>query len=275
MTAGLCYNRILITGAAGGIGDVLRHGLRGFYPVLRLTDIADMAPAEKGEEVMSADLADYQAVEAAVRDCDAVVHLGGIPLEDKWPAISQSNIHGTFNVYEAARRCGVKRVVFASSNHAVGFWRRTRSIGPDVPTRPDSLYGLSKVFGEGLARLFADKHGLPSVCLRIGQFRPKPTNERMLSLWLSHRDMVTLARCSLEAEDIHFEIVYGISANTRAWYSNPGAERIGYKPKDNAENFAAEVLGNPNIEVEDEVGALFQGGPFCSADFDGIPERIK
>lgn len=268
------YGRVLITGAAGGIGDLLRRGLRGRYPAIRLTDLADMAPAEAGEEVVKADLADYGAVETAVRGCDAVVHMGGIAVESTWPAIARSNIEGTYNVYEAARQCGVRRVVFASSNHAVGFWRRSETIGPDAPTRPDSYYGLSKVLGEGLARLYADKHGLSSVCLRIGQFRVKPTNERMLSLWLSHRDMVSLARRSLEAQDIHFEIVYGISANTRAWYRNPGAERIGYRGEDNAEDFASEVLGNPQLEAEDDIGALFHGGPFCSAGFDGDPERI-
>jgi uronate dehydrogenase len=268
------HNRVLITGAAGGIGQVLRNGLRGRYGMLRLSDIADMEPAGSGEEVVKADLADYAAVEDVVRGCDAVVHLGGISMEDTWQAISQSNIHGTYNVYEAARQCGVERVVFASSNHAAGFWRRSTTIGPDVPTRPDSYYGLSKVFGEGLARLYADKHGLSSVCLRIGQFRVKPTNVRMLSLWLSHRDMVSLARCSLEAEDIHFEVVYGISANTRAWYQNPGAERIGYRPEDNAEDFASEVLDNLELEPEDAIGALFQGGPFCSDGFDGDPDRI-
>jgi uronate dehydrogenase len=268
------YDRVLITGAAGAIGDLLRRGLRGRYPVIRLTDVADMASAEAGEEVVKADLADYAAVESAMRGCDAVVHLGGISVEDAWPAIARSNINGTYNVYEAARQCGVKRIVFASSNHAAGFWRRSTTIGPDVPTRPDTYYGLSKVFGEGLARLYADKHGLSSVCLRIGQFRVKPTNVRMLSLWLSHRDMVSLARCSLEAKDIHFEVVYGISANTRAWYRNPGAGRIGYRGEDDAEDFASEVLGNPELEAEDDIGAMFQGGPFCSDGFGGDPELI-
>ena len=268
------YNRVLITGAAGGIGTLLRSGLRGRYPAIRLTDVAEMASAGPGEEVVRADLADYDAVEAAMRGCDAVVHLGGIATEDTWQAIERSNIQGTYNVYEAARQCGVRRVVFASSNHAAGFWRRRDTIGPDVPTRPDSYYGLSKVLGEGLARLYADKHGLSSVCLRIGQFRVKPTNVRMLSLWLSHRDMVSLALCSLEAPDIHFAVVYGVSANTRSWYHNPGADRIGYRAEDNAEEFASEVLGDPDLGQEDPVGALFQGGPFCSDGFDGDPEQI-
>lgn len=269
------YGRVLITGVAGGIGSTLRRGLKGLYPVIRLSDIAEVEPAGEGEELIPADLSDYDAVEAVVRDCDAVLHIGGIPHEDAWDAILRSNVIGTFNVYEAARRCGVKRVVFASSNHAAGFWRRSRTIGPDVPARPDSLYGVSKVFGEGVARLYADKYAISSVCLRIGQFRPRPTNVRMLSLWLSPADMVRLAHRSLEAEGVHFEIVYGISSNTRAWYANPGAERIGYRGEDNAEDYAAEVLADPKAAAEDDIGALFQGGPFCSDGFHGDPEKIS
>lgn len=275
MNSDATYGRVLITGAAGGIGSALRHGLKGIYPVIRLSDVAEMEPAGAGEEVVPADLSDFAAVEAAVSGCDAVLHFGGIPQEAAWDPILNSNVCGTFNVYEAARRCGVKRVVFASSNHAVGFWRRDQTIDPRVPVRPDSLYGLSKVFGEGLARLYADKHAIPSVCLRIGQFRPRPTNLRMLSLWLSPADMVRLAHRSLEAEGVHFEVVYGISANTRAWYDNPGANRIGYRGSDNAENYAAEVMADPEAVAEDDVGALFQGGPFCADDFHGNTDKIS
>jgi uronate dehydrogenase len=169
----------------------------------------------------------------------------------------------------------VKRVVFASSNHVVGFHRRERSVGPDSPLRPDTRYGVSKVFGEAIARLYADKHGLASVCLRIGQFRPKPTNRRMLSLWISPRDTVQLVVRSLEAPDVHFEIVYGISANRRGWYDNPGAARIGYRPVDDAENYAAEVEAAVAGELESPVEGAFQGGPFCSQEFEGDAGRIE
>ncbi len=219
-----------------------------------------------------ADLSDFAAVELLMRDMEAVVHLGGIPIEDNWDALLPANIVGTFNVYEAARRAGVKRVVYASSNHVVGFHRRTRVVGPDDPMRPDSRYGVSKVFGEAIARMYADKYGIETVCLRIGQFRPRPTNTRMLSLWISPADMVQLVLCSLEADEVHFEVVYGISANRRAWYANPGAERIGYVPRDNAEEYLQEVL--ESADVEEGIGQWFQGGPFCTAEFDGAFDDI-
>ena len=267
--------RILITGAAGGIGGTLRAGLRGRYAVLRLTDIRPLGEAEDGEELIVTDLRDLAAVERAARDVDAIVHLGGNSLEADWEDICANNIVGTYNLYEAARRCGVKRVVFASSNHVVGFHRRERSVGPDSPLRPDTRYGVSKVFGEAIARLYADKHGLASVCLRIGQFRPKPTNLRMLSLWISPRDMVQLVVRSLEAPDVHFEIVYGISANRRGWYDNPGAARIGYRPVDDAEDYAAEVEAAVAGEPESPIEGTFQGGPFCSQEFEGDAGRIE
>lgn len=265
--------RILITGAAGGIGRTLRDGLRGRYGCLRLADLQPLGEAGSGEEVVAMDLRDLESVERAVRGIDAVVHLGGNSLEAGWEDICANNIAGTYNLYEAARRCGVKRVVFASSNHVVGFHPRERTIGPDSPLRPDTRYGVSKVFGEAIARLYADKHGLASVCLRIGQFRPKPTNRRMLSLWISPRDMTRLVECSLEAPDVHFEIVYGVSANRRCWYENPGAARIGFQPVDDAEDYAAQIEGEGMEEPALE--RAFQGGPFCSQEFDGDADRIE
>jgi uronate dehydrogenase len=262
-------SRILITGAAGGIGQTLRQGLRGRYALLRLSDIQPLGRAEPGEELVQADLRDPAALMQVARGMDAIVHLGGNSMEAGWEDICANNIGGTYNLYEAARLGGVKRVVFASTNHVVGFHRRTRRVGPESALRPDSRYGVSKVFGEALARLYADKHGLSSICLRIGQFRPKPTNKRMLSLWISPRDMVHLVARSLEAPDVHFEIVYGISANRRGWYDNPGAARIGYEPVDGAEAFAGAV-----VEEESPVEGAFQGGPFCSQDFDGDAGRI-
>ena len=167
-------NRILITGAAGKIGDTLRHGLRNRYPVLRLSDVAPLGSAQAGEEIAQADLTDLTSVEAAMKGVDCVVHLGAIPGEDTWDKILPNNIVGTWNVFEAARRQGVKRVVYASSHHAVGFYRRARVIDQNVVPRPDGIYGVSKVFGEAVGRLFADKHGLSVACLRIGAFRDKP-----------------------------------------------------------------------------------------------------
>lgn len=265
------YRGVLVTGAAGGIGRMLRDGLRGRYPLVRWTDIRPMDDIASGEEAQLADLSDLAAVERLMQGIDAVVHLGGVSIEGSWEAILPANIEGTYNVYEAARRSGVKRVVFASSNHAVGFHRRTHVVGPDAPVRPDSRYGVAKVFGEALARLYADKHGIETVSLRIGQFRPSPTNARMLSLWISPADMMRLVQCSLDAQDVHFEVVYGISANARAWYDNPGATRIGYLPQDNAEDYLTQALAG---EAEDTIGCQFQGGPFCSDEFDGTADNI-
>lgn len=258
---------VLITGAAGEIGSVLRRALPPHCTLLRSSDLHDVTPEAGNEESHPFDLRDFAATRAAMAGIDTVFHFGGIPIEDEWHAIRDVNIEGTYNIYEAARLEGVRRVVFASSNHVLGFRRRDAATGPHEIPRPDSRYGVSKVFGEAVGRLYADKYGIETISLRIGQFRPRPTNRRMLSLWLSHSDMAELAIRCLLAEDIHFEIVYGISANTRAWYVNPGAGRIGFVARDNAETFAAEITAEAMIE--DPVEAEFQGGPFCSAEFAG------
>ncbi|MFQ5773557.1 MAG: NAD-dependent epimerase/dehydratase family protein [Kiloniellaceae bacterium] len=267
--------RVLITGAAGRIGSVLRAGLRGAYPALRLSDIAPLGAAEAGEELCPADLRDFAAVERTMAGVDAVVHLGGVPEEDAWEPIHEVNIVGCYHVFEAARRHGVKRVVFASSNHVIGYYRRARRIGPDAPPRPDGRYGVSKLFGEGLGRLYADKHGIGCVALRIGSFQPEPKNVRMLSTWISHRDTVQLVRRALDAPDVHFEVVYGVSANARAWWDNPGAARIGYEPRDDAEDFAGEILAQQSPEDEPETERLFHGGPFCAMEFTGDTSDIE
>jgi uronate dehydrogenase len=167
-------NRILITGAAGNIGKTLREGLRGRYPVLRLSDIAPMDAGGPGEEIAPADLTNFGEVEAAMQGVDCVVHLGGISVEDTWEKILPNSIAGTWNVFEAARRHGCLRVVYASSHHAVGYYRRGRFIDATVPPRPDGPYGVSKVFGEAVGRMFADKHGMTVACLRIGAFQQRP-----------------------------------------------------------------------------------------------------
>lgn len=267
--------RVLITGAAGRIGRVLRDGLAGAYPVLRLSDVADLGEARQGEEIVPADLSDLAAMEQACRDVDAVVHLGGVPEEDAWEPIHEANIVGCYNLFEAARRQGVRRIVFASSNHVIGYYRRTQRIGPDAQPRPDSRYGVSKLFGEGLGRLYADKHGISCVALRIGSFQEKPQNVRMLSTWISHRDTVQLVRRSLDAADVHFEIVYGVSDNSDDWWGNPGAGRIGYHPQDNAEMFAEEILATQKPEDEPPVERVFHGGPFCAMEFTGDLSKIE
>ena len=267
--------RVLITGAAGTIGRALREGLRGAFPVLRLSDIAPLGAAGPGEELAPADLRDLAQVEAAMAGVDAVVHLGGMSVENTWELVHEANIVGCYHVFEAARRQGVQRVVFASSNHVIGFHRRSKRIDDTAMFRPDGNYGLSKLFGEGLGRLYADKHGLACICLRIGSFQPKPKDVRMLSTWISHRDTVHLVRRALEAPGVHFEIVYGVSANARNWWDNPGAARIGYAPQDNAEDHAEEILSQMTPEDEPEIERSFHGGAFCGVEFSGDPSKVE
>lgn len=260
-------NRILITGAAGAIGTTLRHGLADTCSLLRLTDLLPLEQPAGDEEYVAADLSDATAVMDMMSGIDCVVHLGGIPREAPWEAILPANIIGTWNVFEAARRSGVKRVIYASSNHVVGYYRTSASIGIEEPPRPDSRYGVSKVFGEALGRLYADKHGLSVACLRIGSFRPSPENARQLATWVSPRDLVQLVQRCIEAPAYHFLVLYGVSNNSRARWQNPAAELIGYAPQDDAESFAAEI--EASSQENDEPAAAFHGGEFCAIEFDG------
>ena len=259
-------NRVLITGAGGGIGRALRETLRGVYPILRLSDRIEIAPARAGEEVDRGDLADMKAVRRMVEGVDAIVHLGGISGESDWPAILQSNIVGLHNLFEAAREAGARRIVFATSNHAVGFYPRAETIDHRAPPRPDSRYGLSKAFGEALASLYSDKHGLECLCIRIGNFGERPIDKRRLSLWISPRDLTQLVRIGIEHPQVRYEIVYGVSRNQRSWYDNRNAFRLGYRPQDDSEPYAAAVLAAEPREA-DPVAEYRQGGTFCAAEY--------
>jgi uronate dehydrogenase len=260
-------HRVLITGAGGGIGRSLRETLRGTYPVLRVSDRVPLAAAQPGEEVAYAELAEPAAIERIVADVDGIIHLGGISGESEWEPILQSNIVGTYNLFEAARRARVKRIIVATSNHAVGFYPRDRRIDHRVVPRPDSRYGVSKAFAEALASLYADKHGIGFLCTRIGNFGPRPIDKRRLSIWISPRDYTQLVRIGLEHPDIRYEIVYGVSNNRRSWYDNSNAERLGYRPQDDAEDFAEAVLAAEAGRAVDPVAERYQGGTFCAAEY--------
>ena len=259
---------ILVTGAAGGIGTRLRTLLNGVYPRVRWSDIRTPADLAPGEDFVQADLADYAAVEKLTRGIDGIVHLGGYSIEGPWETILSANIIGCRNVFEAAYRNNVKRVVFASSNHAVGFYPRSKKIGVDLTVRPDSRYGVSKAFGEALGALYADKHGLRVTCLRIGNFGDAPVDKRRLSIWLKPEDLVQLIRIGLEHPDIKFEIFYGASDNEAAWWDNSNARKFGYKPSGKAEDFRAQAMEAQKALQADPVGELYQGGPFCSDEYD-------
>jgi len=260
-------HRVLITGAGGGIGRSLRESLRGVYPVLRVSDRVPLAAAHAGEEIDRTELCNMAAVERMVAGVDGIVDLGGISGENEWEAILQSNIVGTYNLFEAARRAGVKRIIVATSNHAVGFYPRDQKIDHRVTPRPDSRYGVSKAFAEALASLYADKHGIGFLCTRIGNFGPQPIDKRRLSIWISPRDYTQLVRIGLEHPDIRYEIVYGVSNNRRSWYDNSNAERLGYRPQDESEPFAEAVLAAEAGRSIDPIAERYQGGTFCAAEY--------
>jgi len=266
---------VLVTGAAGGVGTRLRKLLKGVYPRLRWSDLRPPADLAADEEFVVADLADLSAVEKAVEGVQGIVHLGGHSLEGPWETILQSNIIGCHNLFEAARKKRVERVVFASSNHAVGFYPRRRRIGTDAAVRPDSRYGVSKAFGEALAALYAHKHGLRVTCLRIGNVADEPLDLRRMSIWLHPDDLVQLIRIGLEHPDIRCEIFYGASDNDRAWWDNSNAFRYGYQPKHRSETHREKALAAQAKLPADPVGDWYQGGPFCSEEFDGGVERAS
>ncbi len=254
---------VLITGATGDVGTHLSRELAGKYK-LRLSDKRPLK-APKGQTFVRADISKMADALRITKGVDAVVHLGGYSVEGPWEAILQANIIGCYNVFEAARRNGVKRIVFPTSNHAVGFYRRDRTIDHRVYPKPDSRYGVSKVFGEALGSLYADKYGLQVFMMRIGNVNRQPIDKRRLSLWFSPRDLAQLVSIGIDHPDIRFEIVYGISANKRAWYDNSNAYRLGYRPQDDSEIYADEVLAREKPSG-DVIAETHQGGVFCTAE---------
>ena len=212
-------------------------------------------------QALPCDLADAAAVLALLQDVDAVVHLGGVAVEGPWDPILQANVRGLHHLYEAARRQGVQRVVFASSNHVTGCYPQAQMLNPQFdPPRPDGNYGLSKMFGEGIARLYWDRHGIQTVCLRIGTATPTPPDRRALATWLSLGDLLRLVTAALTAPNVGFEVAYGISANTRRFYDSADAwQRLGYEPQDNAEAFAPQV---EHLLLPEGPQRLLQGGSF-------------
>jgi uronate dehydrogenase len=262
--------RVLLTGAAGAVGRVIRQHLKGRFELLRLSDIAAMEPAGPNEETVICDLANADDVVRLCEGIDTIIHMGGRSTEAGWATINAANITGLINLYEGARKAGVRRVLFASSNHAVGFYKRSEEIDHTAAAKPDSRYGLSKAFGEDLARYYQLKHGIASLVIRIGSCFPKPQNRRMLSLWLSYPDCCRLIDVGLDA-DYAYEIVYGVSRNTRAWWDNSNAFRLGYVPEDNAEVFAAELEG---VHSDIDIDEALQGGQFVSPDFTGRKDWV-
>ncbi|MBH3411135.1 NAD-dependent epimerase/dehydratase family protein [Pseudomonas putida] len=259
------FKRLLLTGAAGGLGKVLRQRLTGFAEVLRLSDIAPMAPATgPHEEVVPCDLADKAAVHALVEGVDAIVHFGGVSPEHAFEDILGPNICGVFHIYEAARKHGVKRIIFASSNHVIGFYRQDQTIDAHALRRPDSYYGLSKCYGEDVASFYYDRYGIETVSIRIGSSFDEPQNLRMLSTWLSYDDLTQLIERGLFTADVGHTVVYGASDNRTFWWDNRHAAHLGYQPKDTSEVFRAAVEAKP-APAADDPSMVYQGGAFVAA----------
>ncbi|WP_277182305.1 NAD(P)-dependent oxidoreductase [Caballeronia sp. BR00000012568055] len=256
------FKRLLLTGAAGNLGRQLRAALGDWADVVRLTDISPLDDAAADEEVSAADLADRDAVMRLVDGVDAIVHLGGISIDAPFDDLIEANIRGTYNLYEAARRYGVKRVVFASSNHAIGFHPVTEVLDADSPQRPDSLYGVTKCFGESLSRYYFDRFGIETVCLRIGSSFEEPKNPRMLVTFLSYRDFIELVRCSLFTNRVGHAVVYGASDNPVKWWDNAKAGFLGFNPKDSSAQFDGLFPTRAPTDERDDPAQRFQGGPF-------------
>lgn len=258
-------NRILLTGASGGLGTLLRREIAPMANILRLTNRHAMGEAGANEEIVQCDLSDKDAVMELTRDVDMVLHMGGVATENTFESILQSNYVGFYNLYEGCRQNGVKRVIWGSSNHAIGFYPRTRRIDASVPTRPDSNYGVSKVFGEGMAQYYWDKYQLESVSIRIGSCFAKPKDRRMLTTWLSYPDMVHLTECCLSAPRVEHTIVYGVSDNDCQLWDNHLAAHLGFRPKDNAEVHRAEIEAASPPHDKDDLTIAVHGGGFAAA----------
>ena len=256
--------RLLITGAAGGLGRTMRDRLKPMAETLRLSDLAEMAPAGDGEEVVTCDLADAAAVDALVAGCDGIVHFGGVSVERPFNPICDANIRGVYNLYEAARAHGHPRIVFASSNHAVGFHRQDRHLTVHDPVRPDGLYGVSKVFGEAIASMYHDKFGQETAIVRIGSCFPEPRNHRMLATWFSPDDFVSLIECVFRAPRLGCPIIWGVSDNDEAWWDNSAARYLGWRARDSSARFRDKVEAENARPSPESPDATYQGGAFTA-----------
>ncbi len=253
---------VLITGSDGTIGRSLATllpemgwQLRGF----------DRQPAAGPIEQVAGDITDPGALDRAMAGVRAVVHLAGQATEAPWPVIREANLEGTFQVFEAARRAGVRRVVYASSNHAVGFTPRpSGELAADTPPRPDTLYGVSKAFGEALGRYYVDRYGMQVACLRIGTFADTPPDARAMATWLSPGDCARLVDACLRTDRLGFALVWGVSANSGRWWSLDAGQALGYHPLDDA---SRDQLDQPQAADADPL----VGGGFTDQSF-GIDE---
>ena len=256
--------KLVLTGAAGRLGSHLREPLSKLCDVLVSTDIVpDIGTTYPGETYVRADLTDLAAMEAVLEGADMVVHFGAVGDEAPFETLLGPNFVGAYNVWEAAYRKGVRRVCYASSIHAVGMHEKTSRIGIDAPHRPDTFYGLAKCFAEDLGRMYWEKRGVESVCMRILSCA-QVTNARALGTWLSYDDLIQLVTRSIDTPVVGFSLVYGVSNNDRCPVDNSGAQHLGYRPQDNAEEFAATILSEAPAADPQDPALARHGGPFAA-----------
>jgi uronate dehydrogenase len=265
----LSDRRVLLTGAAGSIGRMVRPLLAPHVRELRLVDRQPVVVEHPHETAHVVDLIAPEACDRAVAGIDAIVHMAGCAEEGDWGTLLRANVLVVIALWDAAVRAGVDRIVSATSNHATGFHERAVRIDGKAEVRPDTRYGVTKVFMEALASLHADKHGLRGFGIRIGRCDTEPRDARALSHWVHPQDLAALVRVGLEA-DYLFEIVYGVSANARSWWDNARALELGYRPRHSADAFIAALAH----KVEgDPVAERYQGGPYTTLEFTGDPSR--
>lgn len=264
--------RLLITGANRGLGAVCRDRLSHLADVIRVSARRDLGEARQNEEIIYGDLSDADVVNEMVKDCDGIVHMGGQSVEATWDIIRQSNIEGVVNLYEAARKHNHPRIIFASSNHAIGFYEQTERIDADALPRPDGLYGVSKVFGEAMARMYYDKFGIETAIVRIGSCFPEPIDHRMLKTWMSYDDFMMLIEKIFEAPRLGCPIIYGASANEAGWWDNSKTAYIGWNPKDTSAIFKEKLDSMMTPPGPDDPRSKYHGGMFTA---DGIHEPEK
>jgi uronate dehydrogenase len=258
------FDTILLTGAAGDLGGVLRRGLKPLARTLRLADIVPIEDAGEGEEVRTFDLADMPAAMAACEGVDAIVHFGGASRERPWETILDATIRGSYHLYEGARKHGARRIVYASSVHAIGFHPLDAHIDAESPVRPDSLYGVSKCFVESLSRLYWDKFGIETACLRIFSSFPEPADRRMLWSWLSHDDCTRLVTAALTAPHVGHSIAFGMSDNRMKPVDDAKAAHLGYRAEDSAEPYREAVEGRTGTPDPMAATTRLMGGWFVA-----------
>jgi len=266
--------KVALSGAAGNMGSILRVELPKRGVDLRSAGGRNpLEPLRPGEDVMHGDLRDPGVVDQLLSGVGVLIHLAGTSVERPLPEIIENNLVALHQVYEGARRNGVQRIVFASSNHAFGMYSVKDKLTLDAPFRPDGFYGLSKVWGEAMARMYWDKHGIEGISVRIGTAMGRPPeNFRQLSTWFGTEDLVDLIMRCIEVPDVGYTVVWGVSDNARCYWDNSG-ERLGYRPRQNAEHYAGDILKQPN--PLDSVARQFQGGQFVTIDFTPMERRRK